>query len=52
MLSATSQRALQPTIALREEARHAAETALTLQPNLGEAMLAKGYYHYRMSEGV
>src|SRR4029077_9164516 len=24
----------------------AAETALTLQPNLGEAILAKGYYHY------
>jgi TolB-like protein/Tfp pilus assembly protein PilF len=38
--------ALQPTIALREEARQAAETALTLQPNLGEAVLAKGYYHY------
>jgi TolB-like protein/class 3 adenylate cyclase/Tfp pilus assembly protein PilF len=37
---------LQPTPALREEARHAAETALTLQPNLGEAILAKGYYHY------
>ena len=37
---------LQPTIALREEARQAAETALTLQPNLGEALLAKGYYHY------
>jgi TolB-like protein/Tfp pilus assembly protein PilF len=37
---------LQPTIALREEARQAAETALTLQPNLGEAVLAKGYYHY------
>src|SRR5207248_9984885 len=37
---------LQPTIALREEARQAAETALTLQPNLGEAILAKGYYHY------
>ena len=29
---------LQPTIALREEARQAAETALTLQPNLGEAV--------------
>src|SRR5438093_3144457 len=27
---------LQPTVALREEARQAAETALTLQPNLGE----------------
>jgi TolB-like protein len=37
---------LQPTIALREEARQAAETALTLQPNLGEAVLAKGFYHY------
>ena len=37
---------LQPTVALREEARHAAETALTLQPNLGEAILAKGYYYY------
>jgi len=37
---------LQPTIALRDEARQAAETALTLQPNLGEAVLAKGYYHY------
>ena len=38
--------ALQPTVALRDEARQAAETALTLQPNLGEAVLAKGYYHY------
>jgi TolB-like protein/Tfp pilus assembly protein PilF len=38
--------ALQPTVALREEARQAAETALTLQPNLGEALLAKGSYHY------
>jgi serine/threonine protein kinase/Tfp pilus assembly protein PilF len=37
---------LQPTIALREEARQAAETALTLQPNLGEAVVAKGHYHY------
>ena len=37
---------LQPTIALREEARQAAETALTLQPNLGEAVVAKGAYHY------
>jgi tetratricopeptide (TPR) repeat protein len=37
---------LQPTVALREEARQAAETALTLQPNLGEAIWAKGYYHY------
>src|SRR5712691_1394102 len=37
---------LQPTVALREEARQAADTALALQPNLGEAILAKGYYHY------
>jgi TolB-like protein/Tfp pilus assembly protein PilF len=37
---------LQPTDALREEARQAAETALALQPNLGEAVLAKGHYHY------
>jgi TolB-like protein/Tfp pilus assembly protein PilF len=38
--------ALQPTVALREEARHSAEIALTLQPNLGEALLAKGNYYY------
>ena len=38
--------ALPPTVALREEARQAAETALTLQPNLGEAILAKGFFHY------
>jgi TolB-like protein/Tfp pilus assembly protein PilF len=37
---------LQPTVALCEEARDAAETALTLQPNLGEAVLAKGSYYY------
>jgi TolB-like protein/tetratricopeptide (TPR) repeat protein/class 3 adenylate cyclase len=37
---------LQATSVLREETRQAAETALSLQPNLGEAMLAKGYYHY------
>jgi TolB-like protein/tetratricopeptide (TPR) repeat protein len=37
---------LQPTVALREEARQAAETALALQPSLGEAVWAKGYYHY------
>src|SRR5213083_518262 len=36
---------LQPTVALREETRQAAETALSLQPDLGEAVLAKGYYH-------
>jgi serine/threonine protein kinase/tetratricopeptide (TPR) repeat protein len=38
--------ALPPTLALREEARQAAETALTLQPNLGEAVWAKGHYYY------
>ncbi len=37
---------LQPTEALREEARQAAETALNLQPNLGEGLIAKGFYHY------
>jgi TolB-like protein/Tfp pilus assembly protein PilF len=37
---------LPPTVALREEVRQAAETALNLQPNLGEAILAKGYYYY------
>jgi serine/threonine protein kinase/Tfp pilus assembly protein PilF len=39
-------RSLPPTVALREEARQAAENALALQPNLGETILAKGYYHY------
>jgi TolB-like protein/class 3 adenylate cyclase/Tfp pilus assembly protein PilF len=37
---------LQPTVALREEARQAAETAFILEPNLGETLLAKGNYHY------
>jgi TolB-like protein/Tfp pilus assembly protein PilF len=37
---------LQVTVALREEARQAADTALTLDPNLGEALHAKGFYHY------
>src|SRR6266850_225359 len=37
---------LQPTAALREEARQAFETTLALDPNLGEAWVAKGYYHY------
>ena len=37
---------LEASPALREEARQAAETALTLQPNLGEAVVANGYYHY------
>jgi len=44
--SGYQQTVLQPTVSLREEARQAAETALTLQPNLGEALLAKGNYHY------
>src|SRR5439155_18807675 len=34
------------TPALRDEARIAAETALKLQPNLGEAVSAKAFYHY------
>jgi TolB-like protein/Tfp pilus assembly protein PilF len=48
LLDAIAYRAstLPSTVALREEARQAAEAALTLQPNLGEAILAKGYYHY------
>src|SRR5438094_9260643 len=33
---------LQPTGAMRQETRLADETALTLQPNLGEALMAKG----------
>jgi len=37
---------LPPTVELREEARQAAETALSLQPGLGEALMAEGYYHY------
>ena len=37
---------LQPTVALREEARQTAETAIALQPKLGEAIWAKGFYHY------
>ncbi len=37
---------LQPTVALRNEAREAAETALALQPKLGEALVAKGYFYY------
>src|SRR3954454_11840067 len=34
------------TVALRDEARIAAETALTIQPNLGEAVSAEAFYHY------
>jgi TolB-like protein/class 3 adenylate cyclase/Tfp pilus assembly protein PilF len=41
-----TQQSLEPTVALREEARQAAETAVTLQSNLGEGLMAKGYYHY------
>src|SRR5207249_2529348 len=39
-------RTLPETNALRDEARIAAETALRLQPNLGEAVSAKASYHY------
>jgi tetratricopeptide (TPR) repeat protein len=34
------------TTALRDEARIATDTALRLQPNLGEAVSAKAFYHY------
>ena len=44
--------ALQPTVALREEARQAAETALALQPNLGEALLGQGLLPLRLPEGL
>ena len=37
---------LQPTLALHDEARQAAENALAFQSNLGEALMARGYYHY------
>ena len=37
---------LPATPGLREEARQAVEKALTLHPNLGEALIAEGYYHY------
>ena len=43
--------ALQPTAALREEARQAAETALTLQPNLGEA-ICQGILPLRLPKGL
>jgi TolB-like protein len=36
---------LQPTAALRAEAGRAADTAIALQPNLGEAVLAQGRYY-------
>jgi TolB-like protein/Tfp pilus assembly protein PilF len=41
---------LAQTNAQREEARGAVETALRLQPTLGEALLAKGYYYYRLKD--
>ena len=37
---------LQATESLGEEARQGADTALRLQPNLGEGLVAKGYYYY------
>jgi TolB-like protein/class 3 adenylate cyclase/Tfp pilus assembly protein PilF len=37
---------LQPTNALREDARQAAENSLTLQPDLGEGIFAMGYFYY------
>ena len=37
---------LQPTMELREETGRSAQTALALQPNLGEAIVATGYYYY------
>src|SRR6266404_136379 len=39
-------RTLPQTTALRDEARIAVETAFRLQPNLGEAVSAKAFYHY------
>src|SRR5438552_13216033 len=39
-------RTLPQTIPLRDEADNAAETALRLQPKLGEAVSAKAFYHY------
>ena len=43
---------LQPTVDLREEARQAAETALTLQPNLGEAVTGQGPLPLRLPKGL
>ena len=37
---------LESKVAVREEARQAAETALTLQPDLAEALMANGIYQY------
>ena len=44
--------ALPQTEPLREEARQAAETAITLQPNLGEAVTGPGTISLRLSEGL
>jgi tetratricopeptide (TPR) repeat protein len=41
---------LEATDSLREEAGRAADMALKLQPELGEAIWAKGYYHYSCLE--
>jgi tetratricopeptide (TPR) repeat protein len=46
MRSATARAVFNQRSRFREEARQAAETAVSLQPNLGEAVHAKGYYHY------
>ena len=43
---------LQPTVALREETRQAAETALTLQPNLGRGRVGQGLLPLRLPEGL
>ena len=49
--SRLSHRRLQATIALCEEARLAAETALTLQPNLGEAIIGQRLLLLRLRKG-
>jgi len=40
--------ALQPTVALREETHRQPKPRLTSQPNLGEAVLARGINHLRL----
>ena len=44
--------ALEPTAALRNEARQAAETALNLQPNLGEAIVCDGLLSLCLPQGL
>jgi hypothetical protein len=44
--------ALQPTVALREEARQAAETALTLQPQSRRGTACQGILPLRLPEGL